>query len=95
MCHVYAHLVLGCVFVFFWVCRAIICLGVHFFVLCWSVLLYGVLGLLCVSFSLCVHVLVPGDVISSRCVVLRTDPHRNLIQNRDVAGASGGDVNIP
>ena len=27
--------------------------------------------------------------------LLRTDPHGNLIQNRDVAGAPKGDANIP
>ena len=27
--------------------------------------------------------------------LLRTDPHKNLIRNQDVAGASEGDINIP
>ena len=69
MCCVYARLVLGCVFVFFWMCRVMVHLGVHFSVLCWSVLLCGMLGLLRVSFSLCVCVPASGDVISSVCVV--------------------------
>ena len=69
VCHVYACLVLGCVFVSFWVCRAMVCLGVHFFVLCWSMLLCEVLGLPCMLFFLCVRVSVPGDVISGRCAV--------------------------
>ena len=65
MCHVYVCFVLGCVFVFFWMCRVVVCLRVHFSVPCWSVLLCGMLGLLHVSFSLCVRALVSGDVISS------------------------------
>ena len=69
VCCVYVCLVLGCVFVFFWVCRVVIHLGVRFFVLCQSMLLHEVLGLLCMLFFLCVRVLVPGDVISSRHVV--------------------------
>ena len=64
MCCVYACLVLGCVFVFFWVYRVMVHLRVCFSALCWSVLLHEVLGLLCVSFFLCVHVPVPGDDIS-------------------------------
>ena len=28
-------------------------------------------------------------------LLLRTDPHGNPIRNRDVAGASGGDANVP
>ena len=64
VCRVYARLVLGCVFVSFWVCRVVVRLGVRFFVLCWSVLPCEVLGLLCVLFFLCVRVPVPGDVIS-------------------------------
>ena len=55
---------LGYAFVSFWVCRVVVCLGVHLIILCWSVLLCEVLGLPCVLFFLCVHVLVPGDVIS-------------------------------
>ena len=69
MCHVYVRLVLGCVFVFFWMCRVMVCLRVHFSVPCWSVLLRGMLGLLHVLFSLCVHVLASGDVISGMYVV--------------------------
>ena len=69
MCHVYVHLVLGHVFVFFWVCRVVVHLRVRFSVLCWSVLLCGVLSLLCMLFSLCVHVPVSGDVISGGRVV--------------------------
>ena len=67
VCCVSACLVLGCVFVFFWICRVVVHLGVHFSVPCWSVLLHGMLGLMRVSFSLCVHVLASGDVISSVC----------------------------
>ena len=62
--HVYAHLVLRCVFVFFWMCRVMVHLRVHFSVPCWSVLQCGMLGLLHVLFSLCVRVLASGDVIS-------------------------------
>ena len=69
VCRVYARLVLGCVFVFFWMCRVVVRLRVRFSVLCWSVLLRGVLGLLRVSFSLCVRVPASGDVISGGCVV--------------------------
>ena len=37
-----------------------------------------------------------GDYLHvSSDILLRTDPHRNLIQNQDVAGASRGDVNVP
>ena len=32
---------------------------------------------------------------TSRGLLLRTDPHRNLIWNWDVAGASKGDANVP
>ena len=45
------------------------CGGVHLVVLCQSMLLCEVLGLPCVLFFLCVHVLVPGDVISGRHTV--------------------------
>ena len=69
VCHVYVRLVLGCVFVFFWMCRVVVRLRVCFSVLCWSVLLHGMLSLLRVSFSLCVHVPASGDVISGVCVV--------------------------
>ena len=69
VCHVYAHLVLGCVFVSFWVCRVVVHLGVHFFILCWSMLLCEVLGLPCMPFFLFGRVLVAGDVISSGCAV--------------------------
>ena len=54
VCHVYARLVLECVFIFFWVCRVMVCLDVHFSVPCWSVLQHGMLGLLRVLFfSVC------------------------------------------
>ena len=54
VCHVYAHLVLGCVFVFFWMCGVMVCSGIHSSVPCWSVLQRGMLGLLRVSFfSVC------------------------------------------
>ena len=66
MCRVYAHLVLECVFVFFWMCRVMVCLGVYSSVLCWSVLQCGMLGLLRVSLFLCVHVSASGD---GMCVV--------------------------
>ena len=69
VCCVYAHLVLRCVFIFFWMCRVLVCPEVHFSVPCWSVLQHGMLGLLHVSFFLCVHVLASGDVISGMCVV--------------------------
>ena len=69
VCHVYAHLVLECVFIFFWMCRVVVCLEVHFSVPCWSVLQHGILGLLHVLFFLCVHVPASGDVISSMCMV--------------------------
>ena len=46
VCHVYAHLVLGCVFVFFWMCGVVVCSGVRSSVPCWSVLQRGMLGLL-------------------------------------------------
>ena len=67
VCRVYAHSVLGCVFVFFWMCRVVVRLRVRFSVP--SVLLHGMLGLLRVSFSLCVRVPASGDVISGGCVV--------------------------
>ena len=69
MCHVYACLALRCVFVFFWMCRVMVHFKVHFSVPCWSVLQHGMLGLLCVSSSLCVHVPASGDVISGVCMV--------------------------
>ena len=69
MYSVYAHLALRCVFVFFWMCSVMVHLRVHFSVLCWSVLLHGMLSLLHVSFSLCVRVLASGDVTSNGCVV--------------------------
>ena len=69
VCHVYACLVLECVFIFFWVWRVVVCLEVCFSVPCWSVLQRGMLGLLHVLFFLCVHVPASGDVISSMCVV--------------------------
>ena len=69
MCHVYVHSVLGHAFVSFWVCRVMVCLGVHLIALCRSMLLCEVLGLPCMLFFLYVCVLVPGDVISSRHVV--------------------------
>ena len=69
MCHVYACLVLECVFIFFWVCRVVVCLEVCFSVPCWSVLQHGMLGLLHVLFLLCVRVPASGDVISGMCVV--------------------------
>ena len=50
VCRVYAHLVLGCVFVFFWMCGVMVCSGVCSSVPCWSVLQRGMLGLLRVSF---------------------------------------------
>ena len=74
VCHVYVHLVLGCVFIFFWMCRVIVCLEVHFSVPCWSVLQHGMLGLLSVLFFLCVCVPASGDVISGMCMV----PDRSL-----------------
>ena len=66
---------LGYAFVSFWVCRVMVCLvlGVHLIVLCWSVFLCEVLGLLCVLFFWCIHVLVPGDVISGGCTVSGDD----------------------
>ena len=36
VCCMYTCLVLECVFVFFWICRLMVCLGVHSSVLCWS-----------------------------------------------------------
>ena len=69
VCCVYVHLVLGCVFVFFWMCRVVVRLRVHFSVPCWSVLLCGMLGLLHVLFSLCVRAPASGDVISGVCMV--------------------------
>ena len=60
---------LGYAFVSFWICRVVVHLGVHLVALCWSMLLCEVLGLPCVVFFLCIHVLVPGDVISSGLVV--------------------------
>ena len=69
VCHVYVHLVLRCVCIFFWICRVMVCLEVYFSALCWSVLQHGILGLLHVLFFLYVHVLASGDVISSMCVV--------------------------
>ena len=53
VCRVYAHSVLGCVFVFFWMCRVVVRLRVRFSVPCWSVLLHGMLGLLCVVLFVC------------------------------------------
>ena len=67
--HVYAHLVLGCVFAFFWMCGLwfvlgfipLFCVGLCFNVVCLVFCMYH-------SF-LCVCVSVSGDVISGMCVV--------------------------
>ena len=70
MCYVYVHLVCnvpsspsGCAGSWF------SCDGVCLVVLCQSVLLCEVLSLPCVVLSLCVCVLVPGNVISGGCTI--------------------------
>ena len=37
----------------------------------------------------------PACTLSYCRILLRTDPHRNLMWNWDIAGASEGDANVP